>query len=339
LDPAIPGKGRDDVLNLMRLFHRGPKAARGKTGRHSRPSPSTAERASKCGQIADRPLDDARLRRLVDDYWASSGAHNYDKSWRSRLKLIVEVINSGEHRLSRAIPEIVRRLERAKNIGFDPVDHVAFNTRVSLPPRPAGALHRTAVVEKVIDLCSPDTQSIIELGSGWGEHLCNLWLQGAPIDARYYACELTESGRKCALVLAALEEQLQLEAVYFNYVQPEFASIPKNQKEVVVYSVHSVEQVGEVPLDLIRRLCELGQVVKGAHFEPIGWQMIEDSQKNELTLQHQQRCTAQGYNKNFWPMLKQAEAEGLITIEAAVPNFFGRDYNPASLILWRKRPS
>lgn len=317
------------MLDLMRLFRSGKGGRLGRPGRD-------AERANRCRQIAQNALDDAQLRGRVKGYWTSTGAHDYDKSWQSRLTLIMKVIEEGETSLSRAIPEIVRRLEKARNIGMEPTGHAAFNTVVQLPPRPAGALHRAAVVETVIDLCSPATETVIELGSGWGEHLCNLYLQGAPANANYYACEISESGRKCALVLAALEEGFNLQACHFNYVEPDFTSIPKKQKEVVVYSVHSVEQVPEVPIDLIRKLCELGDSVCGAHFEPIGWQMIEEGKKNEMTLAHQKRCETNKYNRNFWPMLLQAQAEGLITIEKAIPNFFGRDYNPASYIVWRK---
>lgn len=324
------------MQTLMQLF-RGGRKAKGANGGGASSLDPAAERLARCRKLAEERLDDAEQRRRIEGYWTATGAHDYDKSWANRMKLIMEVIRNGEHRLSRALPDIVRRLERTKKIGFEPTNHAAFNALIQLPPRPAGALHRAAVVETVIDLCSPATESIIELGSGWGEHLCNLWIQGAPASATYYACELSESGRKCALVLAALEDAFRLQALYFNYVQPEFSSIPKGQKEVVVYSVHSVEQVAEVPLDLIRRLCELAEVVKGVHFEPVGWQMIAEDQKNELTMEHQKRCEAHGYNRNFWPMLKQAEAEGLITIETAVPNFFGRDYNPASLITWRKK--
>ena len=38
-----------------------------------------------------------------------------------------------------------------------------------------------------------------------GTSVILFWLSGGPAKADYYACELTEFGRKCALVLATLE--------------------------------------------------------------------------------------------------------------------------------------
>jgi hypothetical protein len=215
--------------------------------------------------------------------------------------------------------------------------YVAFDTSVELPSRGAQKLHRGSVVEAVIDLCSPDTQVVVELGSGWGEHLCNVWTGGGPRDATYYACEITESGRQCARVLAGLERGLRLETPHFDYLNPDFSAIPRGQKEVIVYSVHSIEQVREVPMELITRLCGLADSVKVAHFEPVGWQMIDTTQKTELTRRHEARCKEKNYNRNLWALLRQAEAEHRIHVRTAIPNFFGLEHNPTSYIIWEKK--
>jgi hypothetical protein len=290
-----------------------------------------------CRRIAEQPLDDGAVRGVVANYWIDSGTHNYEKTWRPRLELIVQVIEEGEVRLPRALAEVLRRVEAKRNEDLRPGDYVAFNQKVRVPHIGGGYLHRGAIVRTVTELCSPKTQSVLEMGSGWGEHLCNLWLSGGPSHARYYACELAEHGRKCALVLAALDAAFQLDAPCFNYVAPQFGFLPEGQKELVVYSVHSVEQVKELAPDLIYKLCDTADVVKGAHVEPIGWQLIPQAEWNEFTANHQRRCQEKLYNENLWPLLKQAEAEGRIVIDQAVPNFFGLEYNPASLITWHKR--
>ncbi len=320
--------------NLTRWLTKRPKPMASSVGQGER---TATEIIAACRQIAQQPLDDGAVRRAVSDYWTESGAYNYEKTWRPRLELIVQAIVEGEVRLPRVLAEVLRRVEAKRNEDLRPGDYVAFNQKVQVPLVGGGYLHRGAIVRTVTELCTSRTQSVLELGSGWGEHLCNLWLSGGPSHARYYACELSEHGRKCALVLAALDSAFQLEAPCFNYVAPQFGFLPPRQQELVVYSVHSVEQVKEVAPDLIHRLCDLADVVQGVHVEPIGWQMIPRAEWNEVTTNHERRCKEQHYNENLWPLLKQAETEGLITIDRAVPNFFGLEHNPASLIVWHKR--
>jgi hypothetical protein len=290
-----------------------------------------------CRRIATQPLDQGQAKQAVADYWAGSPAYNYEKAWRPQLALILQVIEEGEIRLPRALAEVLRRLEKQRNEGLQPCSYVSLNQKVTLPQVGGGYLHRGAVIRTVSELLTPGTQSVLELGSGWGEHLCNLWLAGGPTEARYYACELSEHGRKCALVLGELDAAFQLQAPCFNYVAPDFSFLPGPQKELVVYTVHSVEQVKALAPDLIDRLCGLADVVRGVHVEPIGWQMVPQAQWNDITVNHERRCKEHHYNEDLWPLLKQAEARGRIAIDQAVPNFFGLEYNPASLIVWHKR--
>ena len=297
---------------------------------------SPREVISACQRIARQPLDEGVARREVSDYWTESGAYNYDKTWRPRLELIARVIEAGEISLPRVLAEVLRQVEKKRNEELQPCCYVSFNEKVQLPHVGGGYLHRGAVIRTVAELCTPDTDCVIELGSGWGEHLCNLWLSGGPTKAHYYACELSEHGRKCSLVLGELDAAFQLQAPGFNYVAPRFDFLPERQKELVVYSVHSVEQVSEVAPDLIDRLCDQAEVVKGMHMEPIGWQMIPEEGWNEVTKNHAARCSEMRYNKNMWSLLKHAEARGLIAIDKAIPNFFGLEHNPASLIVWHK---
>lgn len=292
---------------------------------------------AECMRIVKGDLDKGDLRLRVSEYWSDSGAYNYEKTWRPRLQLISEVISEGEIRLPRVLSEVLRRLEKKRNEDIQPYNYVSFNEKVSLPQIGGGYLHRGVVVRSILELCSSETECILELGSGWGEHLCNLWLAGGPEKAEYHACELSENGRKCALVLAALDENFKLSAPHFNYVEPRFDFLGERRKEMVVYSVHSAEQVPEVAPNLIEMLCDQADVVKGMHMEPIGWQMIPSENWNEITSSHHERCIEKNYNQNLWDMLKRSESKGLIAIDKAIPNFFGLDHNPASLVLWHKR--
>lgn len=303
----------------------------------ARRQPDPKDIAARCRRIAADPLDVEAVNRSVAAYHSQAKSKNYREAWGARLAQILEVIEAGETDLPRVLALVARKTEEKRAMDLGQGSYVAFDKLVELPSRGAQRLHRGVVTEAVCDLCSRDTKSVIELGSGWGEHLCNVWNEGGPRDATYFALEIAESGRKCALVLAALEPGLKLKAAHFNYVEPDFSAVPRGQKEIVVYSVQSIEQVKEVPKDLITGLCGLADAVKCVHFEPIGWQMIPEGEKNPVTRRHEERCAAKRYNANYWALLRAAEEEGLITILKAVPNFFGLEHNPTSYIVWAKK--
>ncbi len=284
-----------------------------------------------------RRLDDPATRAAVESYFRSEGTTDYERSWLKRLGQIIEVLLSGERDLSRVLGLVVRNLERERYPGMRTEPFVLGGRVIDLPVRPGGALHRAAVVEMLCDLCNSNTSSVVELGSGWGEHLASLWLQGGPRKARYFALELSEYGRKCALALAMLDRHWRLRAAHFDYLRPNFAAVPSAQQDVVVFSVHSVEQVHELPAVLIPEICALGRRVRVMHLEPVGWQMVPQERWSETQSRHHKRCQELRYNANLWQLLKQAEGDGIIEITAAVPDFFGREYNAASLIVWEKR--
>jgi hypothetical protein len=73
------------------------------------------------------------------------------------------------------------------------------------------------------------------------------------------------------------------------------------------------------------------------HFEPIGWQMVPDSDKSDLMRRHEARCLEKKYNRNYWKLLKEAEAARLIEVKVAIPYFFGHEHNPLSYLVWEKR--
>ena len=297
----------------------------------------TKKTQRECRQIAERRLDDDNTKRELSNYRGATKSKDYQGTWQRRLDEILAVIESGETTLSRVLAQVARKSEQTRNMDLGRGSYLAFDKLVELPSRGAQRLHRGAVVEAVADLVSDATESVVGLGSGRGEHRCNVWLEGGARSAQYYACGIAESGRVCALVLAALEPALRMKAPYFNYTKPSFATLPSGQRELVAYSVQSIEQVREVPMELITGLCALAQDVKVAHFEPIGWQMIEESQRNEVTRRHHARCLEKSYNTNFWALLKQAEAEQRIEIKVAIPNFFGLEHNPTSYIVWQNR--
>ena len=126
-----------------------------------------------------------------------------------------------------------------RGMGLEPRRWVLNDKYIELPWRPAAAAYRSAVFEAVLSMVKTNTTKIIETGSGWGEHLSNIYLNGGPYDATYYACELEEEGRKCALMLASLDPLFQLEARFFDYLAPDYSSIPADEEHTILLTAHS----------------------------------------------------------------------------------------------------
>lgn len=295
-----------------------------------------ADAIERVRRIAEGALDDDATRARIDAYHADLGKTSYARVWRERMDLILSVIDAGETNLMRALSLVRSREESRRDMTIDPRRWVIADRWVDLPWRPAAAAYRSAVFESVLAAVRPDTTKIIETGSGWGEHLCNVYLNGGPIDATYYACEIEEEGRLCALMLASLDPLLRLEARFFDYLAPSWADVPADEGHTILLTAHSIEQVATIHEDCIRGALALGSHVSGIHFEPIGWQTQPEDARSEVSRAHHARCTELHYNENLWPLLRKLEAEGLLRITRCETNLIGLDYNPATYITWEK---
>lgn len=287
-------------------------------------------------KLVSSNLDDENTRSKVEAYHGTFEKKAYNHVWSERIQAIMNVLETGERDLSRALAKVRRFEERSRNMGLENRRWVINDAYMELPWCPAAAAYRSAVVEAAHAHIRPDTTKIIETGSGWGEHLCNIYLEGGPDDAVYYALEMEEEGRKCSLLLAALEPAFQLEAHFFDYRFPDYSPLPKDDCHTLLLTCHSIEQVKEIHEDCIRSALELGEHVTGIHFEPVGWQTYPEDKWSEASVEHHKRCVEKDYNQNVWSILNKLQDEGVIAIKDLKTNFIGLDYNPATYIHWEK---
>ncbi len=263
---------------------------------------------------------------------AEKGEHDhhwYEPTWYVELQRLTRAIESGERNLSRVLDLAVANrgnknffTERARRIWLGKMR--AGPASLVFPERRA---MRNALLHEA---CTPETDSIIDLGSGPGYHLFWFWLAGGPRDARYMAFEITKVGRLCTELLAKLGPGIRASAHAFDYYAPDYSPVPGGQRHIVVYTNGSIEQIGQLPEAALWDLTTKAKRVTFLHWEPVGWQ-IEDNP------QHKERCLKLGYNENLWPMLKKWEAEKRIVIDRTFPNIFGKDHHMAAFIQWRKR--
>jgi hypothetical protein len=261
-------------------------------------------------------LSDDR-RRTID---------RYEGKWGSVRDFAAGVVESGERDLSRA----VRRVEaEERGLSLEPLAGMALGARVTLPRAAMTGARRDLIQRILLDACEPETSMVVELGSGGGMNLLNLHLWGGP-RVPYYALEPTESGRACAETLAALDPALDLTTAPFDFEQPRYDVLPAGGAHVLVFTVHAVEQVTELPREAITGLFDLGARVTGVHFEPVGWQILDEPDQAS-----QEYALRQRYNRNLWALLQELERRGDLTVETVVPDLFGDKYkNPGTLIVW-----
>jgi hypothetical protein len=262
---------------------------------------------------------------LPDD--RRSTIDTYESKWETVRDYAAAVVDSGERDLSRA----VRLVEaRERELSLEPQAGMALGTVVTLPRAAMTGARRDLIQRMIADACTPETGLVVELGSGGGMNLLNLHLWGGP-RVPYYALEPARSGRELTDLLAALDPGLDLTTLPYDYEGPDYTRLPAGSAHVLVFSVHSIEQVTELPHAAITGLLGLGERVTGLHFEPVGWQILDDPDPASRDYALRQR-----YNRNLWPLLQELERAGELLIETVVPDLFGDKYkNPGTLIVWR----
>jgi hypothetical protein len=261
---------------------------------------------------------------------------DYDASWASRQNKIVSYIEAGERNIAEIFGKYRNYWMSARWKVGELAEFVSAGQTIQVLARSGYVFYRNAVADAVINECRKDTKAVVELGSGLGESTFTIWLEGRLRAPTFHVCEISPSGRKVSRILASLDSRMKLKTHFFDYRRPSFDGIPSVDGHVTVFSTHSIEQVSEIPSELIEKICDLGTNVTALHFEPIGWQFAADGESEHVAA-HRRRCIEMGYNKNFWSLLKQFEAQGKIEILIAEPYFFGFAYNPPCKLIWRKK--
>lgn len=254
----------------------------------------------------------------------------YEARWARRLSRARELVDSGERDLSR----VVRLVEAAwRKTDLSPTEGAAFGTVVTLPQAALVGGRREVIVRAVLDACVPETSMVVELGSGWGNNLADLYLAGGP-RVPHYGLEPTAAGRACAELLARLEPDFELRTAAFDFEQPRY-DLPCDNGHVLVFTSHGVEQVAELPRVAITGLFALGRSVTCVHLEPIGWQVHADALPGS-----REYALRRGYNRNLWPLLSELAEAGELRIETVVPDLLGHKRHIASsLVVWRRDAS
>jgi hypothetical protein len=267
----------------------------------------------------------------------------YDTAWRTVIDSIKALTSQKEENLARVLNLVA--LPPDPNPNADLLDRYGYRfcgrrlTGISNYHYEA-PLFNLLMQQELLRAIDSDTRNILELGSGYGRNLFNLWLNGGPNDASYVGAEFTASGRECASLLASLERRIKFSSIPFDYYQPNVTGLDKNQK-TFVFTCYSIEQIPTISDRVFEILLSMPGLYRAVHFEPVGWQRraqrpLPFTEESRLLAASKMSAQELQYNTNLLETLDRLEAERKIVIEAIKYEFLAHRPNlPGTLIVWR----
>lgn len=251
--------------------------------------------------------------------------------WPLILKKINDLTAAGEHSLSRVISSL-----RRSELNFPLTESIAavtFGNRAQLPAAVAWHGLYALVAESVIAACRQETDAIIDLGCGWGQSLFEIWLRGGPRLANYYAMEFTEAGLDCVKTLSALDPELRIRPLRFDFQNPDFSTLSHPIRHAVIVTLSSAHQVPVVNRQAYEKIMNVAQAIDCLHFEQIGWQIKPE----EARVADREYALANDYNRNLWEVLTALRDDRQIEMLGVYPDLIGTQaLYPLSFVHWRR---
>lgn len=240
-----------------------------------------------------------------------------DQKWQSVLRFLIEqkkynfnlstFLNKFRidlHELQ--LPDsIFFNLDNSAKIDFltKPTEVISLRRKIQLPHVIAWDTYDLGSAELLKLFCPKDVDAIVELGSGFGLRLADLWLKSDNHNLPYYAFEYTENGRKSAELLGLLESDFDLRNCPFNYYKPDFKPLASKYEHIYFVTHSSIEQIPQIPIDLLEAMTSVCKKITVSHLEPIGWQITQEDDSEFKYGASKQYAETNDYNRNYWSLL------------------------------------
>ena len=213
-----------------------------------------------------------------------------------------------------------------------------------LDPRVVTLITDAVKMREAITAFGPGTRRIVELGSGWGKNLFNLFRFGAPFGAEYWGFELTSTGRTLMeRVGAECAPTMKIRSSAFDYYDADFSALAE-PLDTCVFTHHSIEQIPQLPQTLIERTLAIPGFKMCLHMEPVGFQFASEkwlsgadqkSLMSKIDADNRRFAEKRNQNANLYPMLRQMEQAGRIQIYSVKKYFTSHLLaNATTLISW-----
>lgn len=178
--------------------------------------------------------------------------------------------------------------------------------------------------------------AVIELGAGFGQNLIRIFHRYGQKNFRIYAAEFTSSGRDLAQYLFDQTPGLDGEVHPFDHKRPRLDFV-KERDNVLILSIHSIEQVTSLPVDYFELLLKDFTNVHGMFFEPFGFQITKGTVPyGDVSRAHEAAAKEREWNQNLFSVVQGAESRGAITVRSLSKNIMpGDSQNPTSFVYWK----
>ena len=294
---------------------------------------------------------------------------HHEALWNAVVDKIESLTAAGETDIARIVP-LVTEDERRKTGDLDETIAKIF----SVPKDENGVPRRTLVamdgkyrfvppdfvketlLATVLANLTEETEVVVELGSGWGRNLFNVYLRCRRKDLRFVACEPADAGRRATELLCALEDGIPFAVRPFTYMEPDLSFL-EGGPNVLFFTSHSIEQVTRLDPRLFDLMLERTARCTCVHAEPIGWQrykaLANEADKimrtgnlpvDKLTFENEDfaknaaLCSwKRAYNIDLLSIIDRYRKAGKITIKRLEYDFWGANpFIPATLVVWEK---
>lgn len=215
---------------------------------------------------------------------------------------------------------------------------------VDMDPRVVTLITDAVKMREAITTFGPGVRRVVELGSGWGKNLFNLFKFGAPLDAEYWGFELTATGRRLMeKVGAACTPTMRLSSSPFDYYDADFSALAANV-DTCIFTHHSIEQIPEIPENLIERILAIPGFKMCLHMEPVGFQFKSDkwladsgskALMDKIDADNRKFAEKRNQNGNLYSVLRRLEDQGKLKI-FSVKKYFTSHLlaNATTVISW-----
>ena len=194
-------------------------------------------------------------------------------------------------------------------------------------------------IDIILDSFDDRTDAVVELGAGYGGNLIRLD-QAIKKHAdkslrerciKLIMAEYTEAGRALCSQFLKRKNAPTIEIYHIDHKAPDVSFLGPAISPLFI-TIHSIEQVKEIPSNYFEILSRAASNVRGLHLEPVGFQFEPESTKWK---EHEKFIKQKKWNQNFANIIKKAQSDGHIKIDKVDTAFsFGQPGNPTTLVQW-----
>ena len=127
---------------------------------------------------------------------------------------------------------------------------------------------------------------------------------------------------------------MTLNAFQFDMLTPEFDFFDHTPKRPLIFTVHAIEQIPEVPASLFDKIIDRFPNATVVHFEPVTFQLPDQSELSADQYAYDlARAKHFNQNKNLFEILSKHPKVNVVRIEPAIWQVAGQ--HSVSMIQWR----